>query len=64
MTTPAGWKLAPHSPDKLSRIPWPVCRACGLVFLSNDLTRWAVKHGCNYKEHPSWAAQVRRTGSP
>jgi hypothetical protein len=37
-----------------------VCRVCGLVALNNELSRYAVKLGCNYGDHPSWVATVKR----
>jgi hypothetical protein len=39
-------KLTPHSPDKLGRLPWPVCKKCGLVYLKNEATKQRVKRGC------------------
>lgn len=37
-----------------------VCDGCGLIALSNDLTREAVRLGCDYKYHPSWKKLVRQ----
>ncbi len=37
-----------------------VCRSCGLVALNNELSRCAVKLGCNYADHPTWQATVRQ----
>jgi hypothetical protein len=31
------------------------CVKCGLVGLRNDFTDWAVRTGCNYKDHSSYA---------
>jgi hypothetical protein len=45
-----------HSPQKRKNIPWPICKYCGLVYLNNDFTRWAVKMGCNNNDHPGYAA--------
>ena len=39
-------KKTPHEPKKLGRLPWPVCSACGLVYLRNERTREAVRAGC------------------
>jgi hypothetical protein len=39
-------KLTPHAPDKLGRLPWPVCKKCGLVYLKNEATKQRVKRGC------------------
>jgi hypothetical protein len=33
----------------------PVCVKCGLVRLRNLLTDWAVRHGCDFADHPGWA---------
>ena len=38
-------KLETHSPVKMKRLPWLVCRYCGLVYLKNDATRRAIKRG-------------------
>ncbi len=29
---------------------WPVCRYCGLVALKNDVSREAVRLGCNWRD--------------
>lgn len=42
----------PHNPVKVKYIPWLVCRNCGLVYLSNEATRKAIKKGhIVYKEN-------------
>lgn len=33
---------------------WYYCRKCGLVYLNNEFTAWAVKKGCNDKDHPDY----------
>jgi len=38
-------KYEPHSPVKLKRLSWLVCRYCGLVYLRNELTKQAIKKG-------------------
>jgi hypothetical protein len=47
---PAGAvKRVPHKPKTLgskSRIPWPVCARCGLMYLRNDATKRAIRQGC------------------
>ncbi len=30
----------------LKRLPWPVCKHCGLVLLKNEETRKRQKQGC------------------
>ncbi len=37
--------LVPHQPQAVKRLPWPVCRGCGLVYLRNEATRRAIKRG-------------------
>ena len=46
------YTYAPHSPAKRKNMPWHVCRNCGLVYLNNAFTAWAIKVGCNNNEHP------------
>lgn len=31
------------------------CVKCGLVGLNNAFTDWAVRMGCNHRDHPSYA---------
>lgn len=40
--------VRPHDlqPSRLRRIPWLVCRHCGLVSLRNEATRKALRVGC------------------
>lgn len=54
----SGFKHEPHTPVKVSGIPWPVCRGCGLVFLRNKITEWCKKYGCNHTEHPGFRNAV------
>lgn len=42
--------MEPHQTHKYKRIPWLVCRKCGLVFLNNEPTKIAIKLGCNWSE--------------
>ena len=49
-----GFVFQAHQPTKRRGIPWLVCRACGLVFLHNALTRWCIRRGCNHEDHPEW----------
>lgn len=30
------------------------CTTCGLIGLNNDFTAWAIRMGCNHKDHPSY----------
>lgn len=55
-----GYKKEEHSWYKPKRMPWSVCRYCGLVSLNNQLTRWSIDKGCNYKDHPGYKDAVLR----
>ena len=48
------YKFDPHSPKKRKNISWPVCSKCGLIYLRNDFTDWAIKMGCNNNDHPNY----------
>jgi len=37
------------------------CVTCGLVAFKNELTRWAIDKGCNYKDHPSYKNKLSIT---
>lgn len=37
------------------------CTGCGLVAFKNELTRWAIEKGCNYKDHPSYQNKLSIT---
>lgn len=30
------------------------CVHCGLVYLNNEFTRWAIQKGCDNKNHPQY----------
>jgi ribosomal protein L32 len=36
-----------------------VCSNCGLMRLRNALTDWCVAKGCDFREHPGFAAALR-----
>lgn len=42
------YSYSPHCPKKTKYCPWPVCSGCGLVYLHNNATAWAIQKGCNY----------------
>lgn len=46
------YTFEPHSPQRRRGMPWLVCKFCGLVYLRNDFTRWAIKKGCRNSAHP------------
>ncbi len=39
-------KRRAHEAVLLKRLPWPVCKHCGLIYLRNDRTRAAITAGC------------------
>ena len=51
--------MTPHHWKPLRRIGREYCTGCGLLRLHNALTEWCVRHGCDYEEHPLYAAKVR-----
>jgi len=56
------YKFEPHNPKKIKSISWQVCSKCGLVYLNNSLTRWAIDKGCNNDDHPGRANAIKRYG--
>lgn len=58
------YKTEPHHfipCGKKTRIPNQYCINCGLIYLKNELTEWAVRQGCNYKEHVSYKNKLAIT---
>lgn len=51
------YTLEPHNFKTWKKIAWPICVKCGLIALKNPLTEWAMKQGCNHKDHPSYESQ-------
>ena len=45
---------------KLGKIPYEICAGCGLVALRNEISRWALRHGCDYKDDPGWPEALER----
>lgn len=44
---PGALRLRPHSLEKrFKKLPWLVCRHCGLVALKNQATADALRVGC------------------
>lgn len=56
-----GFEVEPHRFIKYKVLPWPICVHCGLIYLKNDFTDWAVKHGCTNTEHPSYQTKRKVT---
>ncbi len=48
------FKFESHAPKKRKNISWPVCSGCGLIYLNNDFTAWAIKKGCNNQDHDDY----------
>jgi hypothetical protein len=49
-----------HSPKKRKNNSWFVCDHCGLVYLNNNFTRWAIKNGCNNRDHPNYEVERKK----
>ena len=49
-----------HEFARLKAIPWPICRRCGLVWLRNPISDWAVRHGCGHADRPDYRAVLAR----
>lgn len=46
------YKYEAHAPTKVKFMPWLMCKHCGLVYLRNEFTNWAIKKGCLNHYHP------------
>ena len=46
------YKFEGHNPIKRKSMPWLVCKHCGLIYLRNKFTSWAIKKGCMNHWHP------------
>ena len=56
------YKFESHSPEKISkRIPWLMCKYCGLIYLNNKFTKWCIKTGCMHELHNGYKLQRKRT---
>lgn len=49
-----------HSPKHRKGVSWPVCEKCGLIYLRNPFTAWAIKVGCNNSDHPDYEKQRQK----
>jgi|TARA_R100000458_G_scaffold59953_1_gene73311 hypothetical protein len=38
------------------------CFSCGHVALNNDISRWATRVGCYFKEHPAYKNKMKKAG--
>jgi len=53
------YKYERHSPIPLKGTPWLYCRYCGLLYLSNAFTRWAIRMGCMNSYHPTYNKMLK-----
>lgn len=57
-----------QSSDSSAHGPWITsggkrwCFSCGHVALNNDISRWATKIGCDYRDHPSYKQRMKKAG--
>lgn len=56
------YKFEAHVPKKRKNVSWPVCAHCGLIYLRNPFTDWAVRMGCNNNDHPNYQKHRMKTG--
>lgn len=57
-------KPEPHAWGMYRNYPWAVCLHCGHVSLKNDISRWASKKGCAYREDPAYVNWLRGGPTP
>ena len=38
------------------------CFSCGHVALNNEVSRWATKVGCYFREHPAYKNKMKKAG--
>jgi hypothetical protein len=56
------YKNEPHNFNyHLTGTAYRYCVHCGLVAMRNELSQWAIKQGCNYKDHPSYSSKLSIT---
>ncbi len=53
------YRLVPHHFGTRKRMPWPVCKSCGLISLRNRFSQWCEKMGCEHERHPEYASRAR-----
>jgi hypothetical protein len=56
------YSYEPHKWGDLKGIGRAYCQHCGLVRLKNEFSEWAVKMGCNNKDHPQYKAMRKKSG--
>ena len=47
------FKVEPHN-FSLRAGSYQYCCKCGLVAMNNEFSRWAMKTGCDNKDHPGY----------
>lgn len=53
------YKYTPHNFNgKLLNTSY--CLYCGLVYSNNKFTEWAIKQGCNWKDHSSFESKRKQ----
>lgn len=56
------YKMEPHNFTMgVGRTPYRACWNCGLVAMKNELSQWAIRMGCNHKDHSSYQAKLSLT---
>ena len=58
------YKYESHSPVKYKQLSWMVCANCGLIYIRNEITQWALKKGCNHTEHPEYGGMLKKCSIP
>lgn len=53
----AEFKVVPHN-FNLKAGAYQYCSSCGLVAMKNELAQWAMRMGCDHKEHPSYQTKL------
>jgi hypothetical protein len=49
-----------HDAISVKFMPWLMCRKCGLVYLNNRFTQWAIQTGCDNEYHPQYEKMRKR----
>ena len=47
------FKIEPHGPW-IAGVYKTYCQSCGLIRLNNEFTEWAIRNGCNNRDHPNY----------
>ena len=54
------YKLVGHAWYDPKRISYPVCKNCSLIYMNNPFSQWAIRMGCNYKEHLNYNSSLKK----